>query len=715
MTTHARFNYSSLAVALLTAFSVQASAQENVAVADSSVETVTVLGKAYRNTATKSALEPEETPQGITIIDQEQLEQRGVKSLNQALRYAPGVVTEQKGASVTMYDTFSIRGFTNKQSYYDGLILPFLTGWNLQPQIDPIAIQQVEVFKGPTSVLYGAMPPGGMVNMIAKTPQEYRSTKVDLSAGSRNLTQASIDTAGHLADSEFSYRLVALARKQDSQVDNGEEERYVVAPSLDWQVSDRTLINFNLYYQNDPSMGINSAMPLEALKASEPSVSMGDKNWSTFEREVFMLGYKINHQINPNWTFLQNARYSDASLSQKNTYHRSTNFNSATGRLMRNVYSTDEKSQSFAIDNQISGLIEIGGLEQNLLFGIDYLELAGDSLYQEFTANAGFYGFDAYHPNNELLDNSQLQENYRESHDITTEQLGLYFQDQVRYDGLVLLAGGRYDLFKASDDKTGLSPTSDGTQTADHNQFSYRIGALYELENGVSPFVSYATSFEPAAGTDINGHSLKPQLGEQVEFGVKYLSADRSQQLTASYFYITKKDSIAADPADPTYRAKIQLGEVSSQGMEVEGRWSVTEDWDVNASYTYVDMEVTEDANPDLEGTTPIYVPTHAANLWSNYYVYGGPLAATRWSVGARYMGEMERDATNTQGKVPAYTVVDLSVGYDLGAASDALAGATANLLVNNLFNEEYYTCYDQSNCWFGTEQSVELNVNYEF
>lgn len=715
MTTHARFNYSSLAVALLTAFSVQASAQENAAVTDSSVETVTVLGKAYRNTATKSALEPEETPQGITIIDQEQLEQRGVKSLNQALRYAPGVVTEQKGASVTMYDTFSIRGFTNKQSYYDGLILPFLTGWNLQPQIDPIAIQQVEVFKGPTSVLYGAMPPGGMVNMIAKTPQEYRSTKVGLSAGSRNLTQASIDTAGHLADSEFSYRLVALARKQDSQVDNGEEERYVVAPSLDWQVSDRTLINFNLYYQNDPSMGINSAMPLEALKASEPSVSMGDKNWSTFEREVFMLGYKINHQINPNWTFLQNARYSDASLSQKNTYHRSTNFNPATGRLMRNVYSTDEKSQSFAIDNQISGLIEIGGLEQNLLFGIDYLELAGDSLYQEFTANTGFYGFDAYHPNNELLDNSQLQENYRESHDITTEQLGLYFQDQVRYDGLVLLAGGRYDLFKASDDKTGLSPTSDGTQTADHNQFSYRIGALYELENGVSPFVSYATSFEPAAGTDINGHSLKPQLGEQVEFGVKYLSADRSQQLTASYFYITKKDSIAADPADPTYRAKIQLGEVRSQGMEVEGRWFVTEDWDVNASYTYVDMEVTEDANPDLEGTTPIYVPTHAANLWSNYYVYGGPLAATRWSVGARYMGEMERDATNTQGKVPAYTVVDLSVGYDLGAASDALAGATANLLVNNLFNEEYYTCYDQSNCWFGTEQSVELNVNYEF
>ncbi|ROO72932.1 iron complex outermembrane receptor protein [Vibrio crassostreae] len=715
MTTHTRFKYSSLAVALLTAFSAQALAEETATAADSNVETVTIMGKAYRNTATKSALEPEETPQGITVIDEEQLEQRGVKSLNQALRYAPGVVTEQKGASVTMYDTFSIRGFSNNQSYYDGLVLPFLTGWNLQPQIDPIAIQQVEVFKGPTSVLYGSMPPGGMVNMIAKAPQEDGSTKVGVSTGSRNLMEASIDTSGQLGDSDFSYRLVALARKQDSQVDNAEEERYVIAPSLDWQVSDRTLINFNLYYQNDPSMGTNSAMPLEVLKASDPSVSMGDKNWSTFEREVLMLGYKINHQINDNWTFLQNARYTDASLYQENTYHTATNFNPATGSLIRNAYSTDEDSQSFVIDNQVSGRVEISGLEHNLLFGVDYLKLTGDSLYKEFTANAGFYGFDAYNPNNDLLDKSQLQENYRESHDITTEQLGLYFQDQVRYDALVLLAGGRYDMFKASDDKNSSYPTYDGKEEADHNQFSYRVGALYELDNGISPFVSYATSFEPAAGTDINGNSLKPQLGEQVELGIKYLSPDMSQQVTASYFHITKKDSIAADPSDPTYRSKIQLGEVRSQGVEVEGRWFVTEDWDVNASYTYVDMEVTEDANPDLEGTTPIYVPTHAANLWSNYYVYGGALAGTRWSAGARYMGEMEMDATNTQGKVPPYTVVDLSLGYDLGEVSDTLSGATANLMVNNLFNEEYYTCYDQSNCWFGAEQSVELSVNYEF
>lgn len=135
-------------------------------------DTVTVFGKTYRNTATKTSLTPEETPQAVTTISSNEIESRSATSLNQILRYAPGVTTENKGGAVTMYDNYTIRGFSSYQSYYDGLVLQYLTGWNLQPQIDPFALEQVEVFKGPTSVLYGSMPPGGMVNMIAKSPQE---------------------------------------------------------------------------------------------------------------------------------------------------------------------------------------------------------------------------------------------------------------------------------------------------------------------------------------------------------------------------------------------------------------------------------------------------------------------------------------------------------------------------------------------------------------
>ncbi|WP_102291972.1 TonB-dependent siderophore receptor [Vibrio cyclitrophicus] len=707
MTTHTRFKYSSLAVALLTAFSTQALAEDTITAADSNIETVTIMGKAYRNTATKSALEPEETPQGITVIDEAQLEQRGVQSLNQALRYAPGVVTENRGGSVAMFDSYSIRGFkTNNVNYYDGLSLQQLNGWNLQPQIDPIAMQQVEIFKGPTSVLYGAMPPGGMVNMIAKAPQTEKSTKVGVATGSRNLQEASIDTTGQFGDSDFSYRLIALARKQDSQVDNAEEERYLIAPSVDWQATDSTLINFNLYYQNDPSMGINSSMPLDVLKASNPSVSMGDKNWSKFEREVLMVGYKINHDFNNNWTFLQNARYTDASLYQENTYHVSYDSNTPN-QLSRYLYSTDESFKGFVIDNQLSGLIKAGSIEHNVLVGIDYQNMDGDVNYSSYSANgSGFNSFDPLNPNNDLLDRSDVTKTGEYLDDTTSSQLGLYLQDQVRLDALVLIAGARFDHYKSESDYYA--------HESDHKQFTYRVGGLYELNNGLSSFASYATSFEPAPGVDKSGNEFDPEMAQQAEIGVKYLSDDMSKEATVSLFHIVKQDMLMTDPTN-VYGPRIQVGEVVSQGAELSGRWFATENFDIAAAYTYVDMEITEDTSNGLEGTTPIYVPEHTANLWANYNVFNGMLAGSRFSAGARYVGEMQMDASNTQGKVPAYTVVDLSVGYDLGAASDTLSGATANLAVNNIFNEEYYACYDQSNCWFGAEQSVELSVNYEF
>ncbi|WP_102297444.1 TonB-dependent siderophore receptor [Vibrio cyclitrophicus] len=707
MTTHTRFKYSSLAVALLTAFSTQALAEDTITAADSNIETVTIMGKAYRNTATKSALEPEETPQGITVIDEAQLEQRGVQSLNQALRYAPGVVTENRGGSVAMFDSYSIRGFkTNNVNYYDSLSLQQLNGWNLQPQIDPIAMQQVEIFKGPTSVLYGAMPPGGMVNMIAKAPQTEKSTKVGVATGSRNLQEASIDTTGQFGDSDFSYRLIALARKQDSQVDNAEEERYLIAPSVDWQATDSTLINFNLYYQNDPSMGINSSMPLDVLKASDPSVSMGDKSWSKFEREVLMVGYKINHDFNNNWTFLQNARYTDASLYQENTYHVSYDSNTPN-QLSRYLYSTDESFKGFVIDNQLSGLIKAGSIEHNVLVGIDYQNMDGDVNYSSYSANgSGFNSFDPLNPNNDLLDRSDVTKTGEYLDDTTSSQLGLYLQDQVRLDALVLIAGARFDHYKSESDYYA--------HESDHKQFTYRVGGLYELNNGLSPFASYATSFEPAPGVDKSGNEFDPEMAQQAEIGVKYLSDDMSKEATVSLFHIVKQDMLMTDPTN-VYGPRIQVGEVVSQGAELSGRWFATENFDIAAAYTYVDMEITEDTSNGLEGTTPIYVPEHTANLWANYNVFNGMLAGSRFSAGARYVGEMQMDASNTQGKVPAYTVVDLSVGYDLGAASDTLSGATANLAVNNIFNEEYYACYDQSNCWFGAEQSVELSVNYEF
>ncbi|MBC7185028.1 MAG: TonB-dependent receptor plug domain-containing protein, partial [Marinobacter sp.] len=311
-----------LAVAVSLAVSQMAAAETGEPM---ELDTMTVYGETYRNTATKTALEPDETPQSISVLDQQALEMRDADSVATALRYVPGVNTELRGGAVGRMDLFSIRGFINYQNYYDGLQLLY-NDWNLQPQIDLKAVQQVEVFRGPTSTLYGFMPPGGMVNLIGKQPSTESLNKIEVAGGSRNLVEASVESRGQLGDSNLSYSLVGLTRSRDGQAETSEEERHMIAPSVDWQVSEDTLVNFNLYYQKDPAMGIYTTLPASGLFLPNPNGELpqdafsGDANWNEFDKEVLLAGYKLNHNINDNWNFLQNFRYTDAEAVQTNTY-----------------------------------------------------------------------------------------------------------------------------------------------------------------------------------------------------------------------------------------------------------------------------------------------------------------------------------------------------------------------------------------------------------
>lgn len=699
-----------LAITTALAFPNLAHAEENQATYDSGVttlDTVTVLGQAYRNTATKTALLPEETPQAISTLDSATLEIRDVKSVNEALRYVSGVNTELRGGSVKLYDTFNIRGFDVEKSYYDGLALQHLTGWNLQPQIDPVAIEQIEVFKGPTSVLYGAMSPGGMVNIIAKAPQQEQNTEVSVSTGSHNLKEASIDTTGQIGESDFNYRLIAKASERNSQISGIKETRYLIAPSVDWNVSEDTLINVNLYYQRDPSAGVNYAVPGVGTLYDNPNggnldqnTFLGDHNWHEMDREFLLAGYKINHNINDRWTFLQNARFMDASLKQKNIAHAENDPNKLDpSNISRYAYSTDESSQGFIIDNQLSGVITLADLEHNLLFGADYQTLKGDSRYINYGSVASI---DANNPNNNQINPDKLTPASDTRYEVDSEQTGVYIQDQVRLDQLVLMAGGRFDNYKSNN--------SDINQ----NNFSYRIGALYEFANGLSPFINYATSFEPVAGKDRSGNDFKPSEGKQIEAGVKYMSNDMSKTATVSAFQIVKENALTADPNNkPGDTFQVQTGEITSKGIEFEGQIDATDNVNLLVNYTYLDMKITKD-NTGLEGKTPIRTPKHSASAWATYNVYNGILAGTTAGTGVRYVGETHVDAANTN-MVPGYTVVDLGMQYDLGELAPSLTGARASLTAKNLFNKEYYSCYNSMNCWVGAERTVEATVKYNF
>ena len=703
--------FSPVAFAIICALSSSAFAEQPIidSSSDSTEEQMTVFGKAYRNTATKTALAPMDTPQAITDVDRETLDLRGVKSVAEALRYVPAVNTELRGGAVSRLDLFNIRGFINYQNFYDGLPLMF-NGWNLQPQIDSIALEQVEVFKGPTSVLYGNIPPGGMVNLIAKSPQQEQSTDVTITGGSLDHKEFSIDSTGQIADSNLSYRVVALARKKEGQADTSEEERYVLAPSLDWQLSDKTLVNFNVYYQHDPSAGIYTSVPGAGSVLSNPngkldsSTFTGDENWNTYEREVLMLGYKINHEFNNNWAFLMNARYMDADAYQENTYN--TALQSDMRTVGRNAYLTDEKSQSFVIDNQISGRFNTGVLEHNVLLGFDYQQLDSRIIYKDASAPS----IDVFNPNHQQIDGSSLNFTYTTDFDLESNQVGLYVQDQLVLGNWIVIAGGRYDEYEQT--STDHASGADTAAAIKQDNFAFRLGGLYNFDNGLAPYVSYAQSFEPVVGSDRHGNAFVPSTGEQWEAGLKYESADMSKTFVVSLFNITKQNDLTRDPTGTPYD-KVQTGETQSRGVEVEANTMLTDNMDLAASYTYMDMKVTED-NTGLEGKTPIWVPKHAANVWLNYYLYNGMAAGTTIGTGIRYVGETQIDALNSD-QVPDYTLVDLSVSYDLSYLIDSLDGSSISVVASNLFGTEYYSCYDTNNCWFGAERNITANVKFNF
>ncbi|MGF1751300.1 TonB-dependent siderophore receptor [Vibrio cionasavignyae] len=675
-------------------------------------EQMTVLGKTYRNTATKTSLSPEETPQTLNVIESEEMEQRGVKSVMQALRYAPGVSTENKGGAVVFTDFVTIRGFSSSQNYYDGLMLPELPGWNAKPQIDPIAMERLEIFKGPTSVLYGSMPPGGMVNIIAKAPSFEEKTKVNVATGLNNLMEASIDKTGALSDN-VSYRLIALGRKKDATIDHVKEERYVFAPSVNWNVSDKTLVNFNLYYQNDPSLGQNVTVPIEAIESGKMSASTfaGDTNFNELKREFVVAGYKINHEFNNDWTFLQNFRYTETKFDQKTTQSAgSDGFNAATGELQRTAYTTDEQSKGLSIDNQLSGFVNTGSVDHYLLFGIDYRSVEGDSAYNSF---GNVDSINLYNPDNSKLNPNDFTPGYYSNTDVSIKQLGGYFQDQMLVDNWVLIAGGRYDVVESNTDKSENGGAKNNT-TSRASNFSYRVGAMYQFDNGISPFANFATSFEPNAKIDANGKNLEPEKGEQVEAGLKFTSYDSTTTASAALFHIKKQNVGVRRDGNAPWEA---VGEVRSQGLELEGRSAINDNLDIIANYTYTDMEITKDEDQANVGQSAIYVPDHAANLWANYTMHEGVMQGLRVGGGVRYVGNtvLNNGTTNlNQGSVPSYTLVDLSIGYDLGQISNSMHGATANLIANNLFNQKYYSCYSQSYCWMGQQQTVELNVKFD-
>lgn len=241
--------------------------------------------------------------------------------------------------------------------------------------------------------------------------------------------------------------------------------------------------------------------------------------------------------------------------------------------------------------------------------------------------------------------------------------------------------------------------------------FSVQAGALYLFDNGIAPFASYATSFEPITNQSVSGTILEPLKGEQFELGVKYQPPGTDILLSAvAYHLVEKNKPVLVDPV-ATYRS---LGEVTSKGLELEARAAVTDRLDVIAAYTFNHAEITAALDPTEIGKVPSVTPEHVATLWANYkFDEGSAVPGLSVGAGVRFLSETYTDTANTS-KNDAAIYLDASASYDFGAIDKKYDGVTAAFAVRNIADDRATVC-NEGYCYLGQGRNMTASLKYRW
>ncbi len=682
-------------------------------------------------TATKTDTPIQKVPQSISVVTAEEMALHQPKSVKEALSYTPGVAVGTRGASNT-YDYLIIRGFAadgqSQNNYLNGLKMQ--GNFYNDAVIDPYMLERAEVMRGPVSVLYGKSNPGGLLNMVSKRPTTEPLKEVQFKMGTDSLFQTGFDFSDALDDDGvYSYRLTGLARSANAQQQGAEEQRYAIAPSFTWRPDDKTNFTFLSYFQNEPETGYYGWLPKEGTVSKLPNGSRlptdfnegADNN--TYSRNEKMVGYSFDHEFNDTFTVRQNLRYAQNKVSQKSVYgygmcsdplYTKDPANSPCASipqsdwdhtLTRQYVDDNEKLQNFSVDTQLQSTFATGSLDHTLLTGVDYMRMRND-INSWFGWAGSVAPSDIYN-----LDRSDFDFGshpgpgaaYRVLN--KQEQTGLYAQDQMQWDKVLVTLGGRYDWAK----QDSLNRVSGVLDSRDDRQFTWRGGVNYLFDNGVTPYFSYSESFEPNSQVGESGNIFAPSKGKQYEAGVKYVPSDRPIVLTGAVYQLTKTNNLMADPNGSIW--SVEGGEIRSRGVEIEAKAALSASVNVVGSYTYTDAEYTTDTN--YKGNTPAQVPKHMASLWGDYTLYDGALSGLTLGTGVRYTSSSDGDPANSF-KVGSYTLVDALVRYDL--ARVGMAGSNVALHVNNLFDREYVaSCFNTYGCFWGAERQVVATATFRF
>jgi iron complex outermembrane receptor protein len=665
-------------------------------------ETIIVTADALPSgAATKTDVPALEVPQPITVVTADVYEAQGAVSISDTLRYVAGVTANPYGPDSRIDGGF-VRGLDALQ-FRDGMRDIF--SYYASIRSDPYNFSEVQLVRGPASVLFGAGSLGGLINMVSKRPEFTTAGELSLRYGSYDRKEALADVTGPIGGN-LAGRVVARWRDSGSQTDYVPDDRVLFSPSLAWAPTMDTTVTLIGLYQEDDGGSTSQFLPLVGTILPNPNgklpndLFIGKPGWDRYDGRLAQGTALVDHRFSDRVKLSLKARYIDSDLTYLTHYpdNYTTPDNPFTDPDQRiiGLYADGSlaRMEIFTTDNNMQFNFNTGGdIEHVLLAGVDY---SWNRVRKE-----GGYGYefiDIYDIDYDALSDygGGVPTDFAYTEDTRGKQLGLYVQDQVRFwDKVSVVVGARHDNASAS---------SSGVETYDTSAWSFRAGIIADLLPGVSPFFSYTESFEPIAGTASNGDPFVPQNGRQFEAGVKIHPGD-NVLVTLTAYHIKQTNRPVDDPSTPDPFDQMQAGSLTSKGFEAEASASLPGNFQLLGNISYNKAEV-EGTGVQLDN-----VPKFNASLWATKTIDLGNEMSLMLGGGINHTGSNRSYGFAFPDGIltPSYTLVDALARLDWRQWR-------FQLNATNLLGEEFYSaCLARGDCFMGAERNVYGTVSYRF
>lgn len=642
------------------------------------------------STATKTDTPIMETPYSVTVVPQQVLKDKQVIRVEDAVTSVAGVQSSWTNGGQS--DVFIMRGFQNTNVYRDGFLQPSaLGGGTTKRQV--ANLEQIEVLKGAGSMLYGRSEPGGVINLVTKRPQATSYNSLQQQFGSYGFYRTTADSTGKITkDDKLLYRVNLSYENADSFRDFVTTDSFFIAPSLTWNITDKTQANLDIEYQHFNDTSDSGIPPIGNRPAPVPiNRQIGDPLNNKNVGDRTYVGANWSHAFNDKWklTHRFGAEFLDKRtdftffFGQPDAAGNLVNVNADFSNGNRGFNNSITHQQNYYTTLNLNGKFNTSVLEHSTLWGFDYFVIDNQGAGACCAAYPELANFNIFNPTYQTTVNPGASA-FTTNPKYNQEWYGLYFQDQIKFPFNVYgNVGVRYDNAGSNKYATaGVTNTTD-----DH--FSPRGGLLWRPVNWLSVFGNYSENFGISNNlfNDPNQQVLPAQLANQWELGAKTEFYNGRLTSSFAYFDLTKTNMPVPDPTNPNLQ--LTSGKQESRGYEFEVAGEILPGWRTVAAYTLLDYAKIVDAGTGGNTGNRMYnTPRNFGSLWNTYEFQNAGLHGLK--VGGGVVGASQSQGANDNSfQLPGYATLNLMASYGMKVAGSKV---TLQLNANNLLDKTYYS-----------------------